>query len=59
MYEQDEGKIKDNFRQLFIYLLMFLIPVQMKIQSFSFDMFYISKEDSNDVNRKSMTLGFR
>ena len=59
MYEKDEGKIKDNFRQLFIYLLMFLIPVQMKIQSFSFDMFYISKEDSNDVNRKSMTLGFR
>ena len=59
MYEQDEGKIKDNFRQLFIYLLMFLIPLQMKIQSFSFDMFYISKEDSNDVNRKSMTLGFR
>ena len=59
MYEQDEGKIKDNFRQLFIYLLMFLIPLQMKIQSFSFDMFYISKEDSKDVNRKSMTLGFR
>ena len=59
MYEQDAGKIKDNFRQLFIYLLMFLIPLQMKIQSFSFDMFYISKEDSNDVNRKSMTLGFR
>lgn len=59
MYEQDEEKIKNNFRQVFIYLLMFLIPLQMKIQSFSFDMFYISKEDSNDVNRKSMTLGFR